>query len=103
MSVKDFMKGFIGSIFNHAIVDTVKEGFKETFDEVEKRATHIVHNIIKATILMMLMIVGSIFILVGLAKYMTETMPSMNHGLGFVVVGGVVILLVIFAKFMQKE
>ncbi|MGE0792861.1 MAG: hypothetical protein AB7V77_01620 [Candidatus Woesearchaeota archaeon] len=99
MSVKEFL----GSLFKNTIIDEVKETVKHTMEDVEVRTKRIVHNVIKAIIILVMVLIGSIFALVGLGKYLSETVNSLNHGVGFIVVGAVIILFAIFAKLMQKE
>jgi ABC-type antimicrobial peptide transport system permease subunit len=99
MSLKDFL----GSLFKSTIINDVKESVKETMEDVEKRIVKITHNVVKSLVLVVMTLVGAIFALVGLGTYLNETVAGLAHGVGYIVVGAVIIILALFAKLMQDE
>ncbi len=103
MGFKDILKDLASSIFSGSVVEDVKHTVKQTMDDIEKKTLRIVHNTIRSLVVMIMVSIGAIFALVGLSKYLSETVVSLNNGLGFVVVGAALIILATFAKLMQKE
>lgn len=103
MSLKSTLKD-IGSFFlKGAFVDNVKESVKETMEDLEKRTQRIVHNVVRSLIVLIMIVIGGIYALTGLATYLTQTVPSMANGVGYITVGAGLIVLAIFAKLMQRE
>ena len=96
------IKSAIAGEISGGIVGTIKKGAKEALDRVEERVHMIVHETLKKLTLFFLMITGMIFVLVGFSKYISETVRAFDHGLGFLVVGVVIILLGVFASWMSK-
>lgn len=103
MSFTQILKDAASSFIRGGIVEEVKHTVRETMDDVEKKATKIVNNTVKSLIVVFIVMLGSIFALVGLSKYLSETVTGLGNGLGFIVVGGVLIILAAFAKLMRKE
>jgi hypothetical protein len=110
MTVLSFLKKLVKSSFldglEHAVKGTLEDAehrAEEVIDHAEKRATIFMHNMLKGTILLFLGTIGFVFTLVGLATYLTQSIPSMSRGVGFIVIGGILFLMVVFAKFIQRE
>ena len=104
MSWKKFFKetaGFFMGDSVQSVLSGVKEKVEETIEETQKRIEIITAKVIKALIVFIICAVGVIFALVGFSTYLTETYPAFNHGLGFLVVGGVLILLGLVVKALR--
>ena len=105
-----FMKKLVSSSLlsglEHAVKETMNDAetrAEEIIDHAEERATKVMHKLVKGTIIFFLGLTGLVFALVGLGTYMTETMEGLGNGLGFVFLGAIMILLVGFAKFIEKD
>lgn len=103
MSFKEIFKDIVSSFVGGTIIEDVKQGVKQTMDDVEKRTIKLVNNIIKSFVVVSMILLGMIFALVGFSKYLSETVGILNHGIGYVIVGAGLILLAAFAKLMQKD
>lgn len=99
-----FLKGIMGFLAGEKLyhaVDGIKAKVNETIAEMEKRVERATVKVIKASILFLMMFVGALFLLIGLSQYLNETVPSLAHGLGTVIVGAVLIVLALFARMMK--
>jgi len=76
----------------------LKSKFEGMLEDFQERIRKAIERAIKRAIIFLLIIIGFIFALVGFARYLTETVPSLDHGMGFVVVGLVLIFLAIIAR-----
>jgi hypothetical protein len=47
------------------------------------------------------MFIGAMFILIGLAKYLNETVPGLAHGVGTILIGVILIVLALFVRVMK--
>ncbi|MCA9478666.1 MAG: hypothetical protein KC535_05960 [Nanoarchaeota archaeon] len=110
MAVFSFFKKLLSNTFlsglEHAVKDTMHEAgtrAEEIIDHAEERATRFMHNLIKGTILFFLGLVGFIFAMVGFGSYLSQTVDGLDKGLGFILLGAVMLILAGFAHFMQKE
>lgn len=94
----------VKKLFGKTIVgETVKESVKETLDEAEHRLMHAVHNAIKMSLAFLLNIIAGVFILVGVAMYLSAHVPGLGNGISYILSGIVVLFLAYFGKQMQKE
>jgi len=93
---------FIVKEVSHGVFYSLKETALETLESVEKKVNQIVHNALKRLVLFFLIITGFIFVLVGFSKYLSETVPALGNGLGYLLVGVVLVLLAMFANWMMK-
>jgi hypothetical protein len=93
---------FIAGIGGETIMTTLQEKVSETMDEAEARIERAVKRILTALTLFIILFTGFIFVLVGLAKYLTESVTSLNFGLGFVLVGACLIILALLIKVIAK-
>jgi protein-S-isoprenylcysteine O-methyltransferase Ste14 len=73
--------------------------FKGLTDARIHRATV---KVIKASILFLMLFVGLIFMLVGLAQHLNATVPKLANGLGTLLVGAVLIFLALFARLFKN-
>lgn len=77
------------------------EKVDKTIKDIEKKIEIVTIKVIKTSILFLMIIVGALFMLIGLAKYLNETVPGLNHGLGTVIVGAVLVALAFFVRAMK--
>lgn len=110
MSTFSFLKKLISSTFlsglEHAVKDTMNEAetrAEEIIDHAEERATKVLKNMTRGAILFFLGLTGFIFALAGLGTYLSETVTNLGNGLGFVLLGAILLLLVGFVRLVQKE
>ncbi|MFH1212303.1 MAG: hypothetical protein V1659_05265 [Candidatus Woesearchaeota archaeon] len=104
-SKKSFWKvvgDFIVKEVSEGMFSSLKETAKETLDNIEKKVHKILHHALKKMTMFFLAVTGLIFVLVGAGKYLSETVGMLGHGLGYVFVGLLVIVLALFAGWMSK-
>ncbi len=110
MAVFSFLKKLLTNSFlsglEHAVKDTMNEAetrAEEIIDHAEERANKFVHNLIKGSLLFFLAMIGFIFALVGLGTYLANTVPGLDNGMGYILLGIVILILAGFARLVQKE
>ena len=101
MGIKDILKD-IFSLGASELLGNVKKQVRDTMDEAEARIGKVMRNFVRVIVVLFMVFIGGIFALVGLSRYL-ETLPSINSGVGYIIVGGALFLLAIFAFIMQKE
>jgi hypothetical protein len=77
------------------------EKIDKTIKDVEKKIEIVTIKVIKTSVLFLMICVGALFMLIGLAQYLNETVPGLRHGLGTVVVGAVLVALALFVRAMK--
>lgn len=109
MAVFKFFKKLLSNTFlsglEHAVHETMSEAetrAEEIIDHAEERANKFVHNFVKGSLLFFLALIGFIFALVGLGTYLS-TLQGLGSGMGYILVGVVLLILAGFARLMQKE
>ncbi len=98
-------KDILKEIFSSKLKDKIsglKNDVKDTVDYVEERAKIMAENFVKNTVIFVFIFTGAIFILVGLGKYLSKTVPVLRYGLGFVVVGVLLLILGLFSKWFSN-
>ncbi|MFH1401026.1 MAG: hypothetical protein ABIH41_05910 [Nanoarchaeota archaeon] len=76
---------------------SAKDAVRQTREEIERAAKESV----KRAIIGVIMLIGFIFFLVGLSAYLDATVPSLGYGLGYMVVGGGMVLLGLIVKWLR--
>ncbi len=97
--------GFFSKLFGFVAeeaVDVIKGKVEETLIDIETKVERATKKAIKVLVLYVMVFLGAIFMLVGLAKYLNETVPSLAHALGFVLVGACLVVLALFASMMRS-
>lgn len=79
----------------------LKDKVDKTIKDLEQKIEIITKKVIKTSILFLMMFIGAMFILIGFAKYLNETVPVFAHGLGTILVGAVLIALALFVRVMK--
>jgi cell division protein ZapA (FtsZ GTPase activity inhibitor) len=98
------MASFLKEIGNFLLgegINKLKEKVDKTIKDVEQRIERATIKVIKTLTLFVMMLIGALFVLVGLAQYLNETVPGLRHGLGTVLIGAVLILLALFVRLMK--
>jgi len=88
---------------SHGFLSGIKERFEEVIKDTKEQIREAVERAVKKTIMAMLMLIGVLFALVGIAKYLSETVPSLSNGLGFVVVGLILLFLGIMVRVLSTN
>jgi protein-S-isoprenylcysteine O-methyltransferase Ste14 len=78
-----------------------KEKVDRTINDIEQRIERATIKVIKTSILFLMMTVGLLFMLIGFAKFLNETVPSLAHGLGTVLIGAILMVLALFVRIMK--
>jgi Na+/H+-dicarboxylate symporter len=79
----------------------LKEKVDKTIKDVEQRIERVTIKVIKTSILFLMIAIGVLFVLVGLAKFLNETVPGLAHGVGTMLIGAVLIVLALFVRIMK--
>lgn len=110
MAVFSFIKKILTKSFLSGLESAVETTMnraeikaEEIIEIAEEKATVFLNNLVKGAILFTLALIGFIFALVGLGTYLSQTIDQLNNGVGFIVIGVIVLIVVIFAKVIQKE
>lgn len=82
-------------------ISSVKRTVDKTIKNVEERIERATIKVIKTSILFLMLIIGMIFVLVGFANYLNETVPGLAHGLGTILIGAILIALALFVRMMK--
>ena len=82
-------------------ISKLKDKVDKTIKDLEQKIEIITKKVIKTSILFLMMFIGGMFILIGLAKYLNETVSGLGHGLGTILVGAVLIVLALFVRIMK--
>ena len=79
----------------------LKDKVDKTIKDLEQKIERATIKVIKTSILFLMMFIGAMFILIGLAKYLNETVPGLAHGLGTMLIGAILIVLALFVRVMK--
>ena len=82
-------------------LESLKRTVDKTIKDVEERVERATIKVIKTSILFLIMIIGGLFMLVGLSAYLNNTVPALANGLGTILVGAVLIILALFVRLMK--
>jgi len=82
-------------------ISKIQEKVDETIKKVEQRIEIATMKVIKTSILFLMIFVGVIFMLVGLAQYLNAVVPRLAHGLGTILVGAILIVLALFVRVLK--
>ncbi|RME52468.1 hypothetical protein D6783_04600 [Candidatus Woesearchaeota archaeon] len=93
---KLFLRQAFKSLFGAGVAGTV-QNIKDTVDttlhSVEEKVRATTTIVIKTSIIFLLIFIGTLFFLVGIAQYLSTTIPALRGGLGYALVG---VLLLLF-------
>ena len=103
MVLKDILNAFISKEKNNSIAKTIQSTISNALNEFQERLQNTLEKAAKSMLLMLLSVVAFIFMLVGLSKYLSASVAGLADGLGFVVVGGGMLVLILVAHVLQKE
>ncbi|MBN2052933.1 hypothetical protein JW756_05490 [Candidatus Woesearchaeota archaeon] len=98
------MAGFLKEIGKFILgegINKLQSKVDETVKKVEQRIEIITKKVIKTSILFLMMLIGVIFMLVGLAQYLNAVVPRLAQGLGTILVGAILIVLALFVRVMK--
>ena len=102
MTIADAIKE-VGKILIGSGADSIKKKVSVTIEDTKKKIQQTVEYVIKTTVVFLIIVLGFIFALVGLSRYLTETVPSLDHGLGFLVIGGGLVVLGLIVKALTPK
>ncbi|MBW2990389.1 hypothetical protein KY348_01650 [Candidatus Woesearchaeota archaeon] len=98
------MAGFFKEIGNFLLgegLSTFKKTVDKTIKDIEVKVERATIKVIKTATLFLMIFLGVIFILVGLATYLNENVRALNDGLGTILIGAVLIVLALFVRVMK--
>jgi hypothetical protein len=82
-------------------VRNLKKTVDKTIHDIEEKVEKATIKVIKTSVLFLMIMVGFLFVLIGLARYLNETVPGLAHGLGTMLIGGILIVLALFVRVMK--
>jgi hypothetical protein len=83
-----------------AAVATIEEA---KVSDIKEKVNAALHHAEKRIAILVLFIAGSLFVLAGLGKYLTETVPGFAHGLGYVFVGVCLLVVGFIGRMFMSE
>lgn len=106
MSVSKLLKEIFVSAFGKGVkgtIDGLKSSVNDTMEEIEHRVQRITNNAVKSMILFFIFFLGSLFVLIGLGIFLTTTYPVLDAGRGYILLGGIILVLGLVSKALQKS
>ena len=85
------------------VLGGMKSKLEDFLEDTREQIRVAVERAVKKAILGLIMMVGVIFALVGLAKYLSETVPSFANGIGYIVLGLALLFIAIIAKVLSTN
>ena len=101
----DFVKGILSGIAEvgtNAIIGNLRPAATETMEEAQRRIQEATVKALKAATIFIIMIFGLILVIVGIGTYLSNTVPALNYGLGYVLIGGVLMGLGLLIQFFKN-
>ncbi|USN45255.1 MAG: hypothetical protein H6502_04330 [Candidatus Woesearchaeota archaeon] len=101
--MKTKAKSFFGSLLGlgvTSILEDVSKGVKKTIDETEKKISLLLERLVKKLVILFMVFVGLVYVFAGLVRFLNEQLSSAF--IGYFIVGGVLLLLGWFAKYLTK-
>lgn len=99
---KHFWKQFIEGEILTLLVSNIKSLVTSTLDNVQKSIKDTIEFIIKKAFSFILMIIGVIFLLVGISRYI-EIAFNLANGVGYILVGITIVLIGVIINLMSKR
>ena len=78
-----------------------KTAARETMAEAQERVRETTKMVVKAAVVFLIIALGAIYVLNGLGKYL-EASQNWMPGMGAMIVGGVLVILGLFAMAMRR-
>ena len=101
----DFLKGIfstVAEVGTNAIIGNLRAAATETMEEAQRRVQEATVKALKAATIFIIMIFGLILVIVGIGNYLSNTVPALANGLGYVLVGGVLMGLGLLIQFFKN-
>ena len=103
MGLKDILDAFTAKDKKTSFAKLIQSTISNSLKELQDRMQAMIRDAVKSVMMMLLSLVALIFILIGLSKYLSASVPGLAGGLGFAVVGGGILVLVLIVHLLQKE
>ena len=101
MGILKWIGEFVGKGFADDILGNVKESIEDTLEETQVKVEEITKHVIKSLSLLLIFFIGLIFLFVGISQTLEDKVSSLTPGLGFVLVGGILIVITIIVKALK--
>ncbi len=98
---KSFFQGFIDFVVGSGkdvLFDALQEKVSETIDGAEEKLERAIKKILSIVTVFSVIFIGFIFVLVGLSKYLSEAVSGFKFGIGYIVVGAILIMLALLFR-----
>jgi hypothetical protein len=101
MGILKWIGEFVGKEMADDLLGNVKDKISETIEDTQEKVEQVTKHVIKSLTLLLIFFLGLIFLLVGVSQSLEDKVASLTPGLGFVVVGGVLVILTIIVKALK--
>ena len=88
----------LGGILGEAVLDEFEDRVESTLDQAKVSIERIAENVVRKVLAASLLVIGLILGLVGLGIFLSRRVAALSDGIGFVVVGLVIVILALVAK-----
>jgi len=102
MAIGKIIEKILSGIVGEGI-SIVKETVDDTLGSIVQKVEIAVKHTIKKLMVFIISFLAFIFILVGLGKYLSETIDKLNHGLGYILVGAILLFIAIIGRLFQSN
>lgn len=93
---------FLASSGLRSALKAVSATVDDTLSNAQRQLREATQFVIKSSIIYILVLIGALFALVGLGIFISERVRGLSDGLGFVVVGGLLIILGMVSKALSR-
>lgn len=95
--------GKIGAYLLGEGIDNLKGNVDAKLEEIKVRVEIAVKHATKMLTVVILILIGAVFVLTGVAKYLSETVSGLDNGMGYVLVGVCVLFIGIIGRMFSNN
>jgi len=101
MGIIKWLGDFVSKEVTSDLLGGIRNKISETIEETQEKVEKVTKYVIKSLALLMIFFTGLIFLLVGLGQTLEDKVSSLTQGMGFIVIGGVMVLIAIIVKALK--
>lgn len=102
MTVRHTIRKFGKSLLQEGM-SAIKTLEEARVADIKEKVEIAIHHAIKRIAIIVLFLAGALFILVGLGRYLSETVPGFEHGIGYAFIGACLILVGFIGKLFASN
>lgn len=95
--------GKIGAYLLGEGLGSLKGTVDSQIEEIKKRVEITVRHATKMIAILLFMMIGAVFILAGLGRYLSETVSGLGNGMGYVLVGSFILFIGIVGRVFSSN